>query len=329
MIKRTIFLGTPEFAVKPLEKLIDSKYTPILIVSQPDRPRGRNLRTEHTPTKKIALQHNIRCYQPEDINAPESIKYIKSFEPDILIVVAYGTMINKELRTFCPFGAINLHPSLLPRHRGADPIRSTILSEDKTCGNSIFFVSAKMDSGQIILQKEYLRDQNENFTQLQNTLNQRGAHDLIEAIEILEKNDKRYHSLKQTFQKQEHQNATYSTKINSEAYRANFHLPTNKFITKIKAYSHSPGYYCSLRGKKLKLLNAQKYSNVSQETSGKITQIIKNIGFTIALPDGEILITETQYAGRQPMKAWEFALGARLNIGEILENTTPQDHAGT
>jgi len=318
MIKNIVFMGTPSFAVPTLETLIKNNIIPVLIVSQPDKPKGRNQQLLPTPIKEVAQNNAIPCYQPEDVNLPESIEYIKSFEPDLIVTVAYGAFLGKELRTLCPFGAINMHPSLLPKHRGADPVRSTLLSNDELCGITVFFITAKMDSGSIIIQKQYAVEQGMNFTTLDGFLSQKGAEVIIEAIATISKSSKRFSELKSSFMMQNHEEATYSSKVDKLSTVANFDLSVNEFLTKVKAYSNEPGYYCYFRGKRLKLLKAELFEVGNNSEYPVIKQVIKNEGFVVSLKDGEMLVREVQYEGKNIMSAWDFHIGARIQIGERL-----------
>ena len=311
-------MGTPEFAVPSLEGLIRAGFKPVLAVSQPDKPRGRNQAIESTPVKKSALLNDIEVFQPEDINNQESIYYIKSLHPDIIITVAYGAYLGAGIRKMCPFGAINVHPSMLPKHRGADPIRSTLLDGD-IAGVTVFYITAKMDSGPIIVQEQY-DDLQGNMTFCEQQLAEFGSMVLIKALDILSQKEQRYSSLKKLFPEQDNTKATYSMKVDKLSNVADFTLSTESFLRHIFAYAYEPGYYCIFRGKRLKIFDARELGVGSWElgVGSRITRIVKNQGFVISLQNTEILITEVQYEGKKRMSAWDFHLGARLEIGEEL-----------
>jgi methionyl-tRNA formyltransferase len=308
-------MGTPEFAVPTLERLINDGLKPCLVVSQKDKPRGRNKVLKNTPVKDIALKNDIECFQPEDINNQEAIEYVLSFKPDLIVTVAYGAFLGYKLRTMCPYGAINLHPSLLPLHRGADPIRSTLLNGENICGVSVFFITAKMDSGPIILQKEYpVNDM--NYTELSEYLAVEGAGELTNAIKTLEKHSLKYTALKSVFSKQNDSEASYSSKVEKVSNMADFGLNTVGFLNRVKAYSYEPGYYCYFRNKRLKLLKAELYDNSCYETYPTILRVEKNKGIVFSLKDGSVLLKEVQYEGKKQMSAYEFHIGARIEAGE-------------
>ena len=312
-------MGTPKFAVPTLEKLINNQYSPCLVISQPDKPQGRKKMVKPTPVKEVADKNRITCFQPVDINSQDSIEYIKTFNPDIIITVAYGAFLGKKLRTMCPFGAINLHPSLLPKHRGADPIRSTLINGDTISGISVFFITAKMDSGNIITQREYLVN-DMNFTELSDYLSVKGAEEIIKTISILENKNKEYKELKDIFSTQEEEAATYSNKLDKISNRADFQLEPMEFIRNVNAYSNEPGYYCFFRNKRIKILKAELFDAETNEVYPTIKSIEKNKGFVLCLKNGSVLIKEIKYEGKLQMNAYEFYKGARLEIGERFQS---------
>jgi len=325
MIKNVVFMGTPEFAIPSLEGLIHSEYKPILVVSQPDKPKGRNQKLAYTAVKEVALKNDIQCYQPEDVNSIDSVEHIRSFKPDIIITVAYGAFLGKELRTMCPFGIINLHPSLLPLYRGADPVRSTLLHGDEYCGITVFFIAAKMDSGNIITQTKYnigsiFGDRLVKFTDLERYLANEGANEIINAVNKLSISQLRYSELKNSFQKQNHTLATISSKLEKNTCVANFELSVDEFVKKIFAYSNEPGYCCYFRGKRIKLLAASINNRCVNDEYPKIKQIHKKEGFVLSLKDGDLLIKEVQFEGKKQMSAYEFHIGARLEEGEMFHS---------
>jgi len=321
MINNIIFMGTPRFAVPSLLILIKNNLKPVLCVTQPDKLQGRNRHLDYSPIKKIALENNLPIYQPEDINSYESIVFLQAYHPDILITVGYGALLNSKLRSMCPFGAINLHPSLLPLHRGADPIRSTLINGEQDCGNTIFFINGKMDAGPIISQRKYRINSllfQINFTNLENILADRGAQDLMDVILLLGKNELRFKALKTSFSPQNHLLATYSTKFEKHSSLADFRLTADKFIRLVVGFALEPGYYCYYRGKRLKIFLAEIFSRQQNIDLGVIKSIIKNQGFIISVPDADLLIKEVQYEGKKIMNAWDFCHGVRMKIGEYL-----------
>jgi len=297
--------------------MIESKYKPILVITQPDKPKGRSLQTYPTPVKEIASKYGIDCYQPDDINSEISFEYIQSVNPDLIVTVAFGSLLMRKMRKIPRFGAINLHPSVLPRHRGADPIRSTILSDDGRCGVTYFFINAKMDAGDIILQKDFNLDPELNFSALENILSNVGAGMILEVLDLV------FSKPRDSFLKQDNNFATYSKKVEKDDSILDFTKSFLIFKKKLLAYNYEPGCHCEFREKRLKIFSAEIYSDGNQDTIqnqdiGRIIKFIKNKGFVVCLPDAYILITDVQYEGKKRMDAWSFHIGARLQIGEKL-----------
>ncbi|MCK9328875.1 MAG: methionyl-tRNA formyltransferase [Candidatus Cloacimonetes bacterium] len=318
-INNIVFMGTPDFAVPTLEKLIQSNKKPVLVVTQPDKPKGRKLIMQASPVKLCAQKYDIPYIQPIDINDEFVINIIKSYKPDIIITVAYGMFLNKKLRTLCPFGAINLHPSLLPLHRGSDPIRNTLLSNDKICGVTVFFISAKMDSGNIIIQHKYPINDNDNFSTLNELLAMYGAETIMQSLSVLQKHNLSYSDLKNSFQSQNNSLSSYSSKLDKNDTYYNPRLSANELNIKIRSYAYEPGFICKFREKKLKLHSIHLLNTNSTYPPGTIISILKNQGFVVSTIDKDILIKEVQLEGKNKLDSWTFNIGARIVFGEKIE----------
>ena len=323
-----VFCGTADFGLPTLNKFIlnkdeDYDFNLKMIITQPDKPKGRHLGFKYSLIKETALFTKTPLLQPENINAPEIIETIKSKKPDILIIIAYGGYIGKELRTLCPLGAINLHPSLLPLHRGPDPVRSTLLAKDEYCGNTVYFLTSKIDAGPIIMQKKYKISELEvkqNYTYIEYFLSKQGAEDMCEIVKMLDIKNLEFKELKSSFPNQDHTKATYSKKLEKTSNYADFELTAEDFINHIRSYAYRPGYVCRFRGKRLEIYEAEIVKNTPNENYPVIKEILKNKGFIISLKDADILIKEVQYEGKKLMPAYDFHKGMRLQIGERLEN---------
>ncbi len=319
-IKNIVFMGTPDFAIPSLDILIKNNYAPCLVITQPDKPKGRKLIPQSPPVKIFANNYSIPVLQPENINNLDVIRTIKNVKPDLIITVAYGMFLGKELRTLCPYGAINLHPSLLPLHRGADPVRNTLLYNDSICGVSVFFISSKMDSGNIILQRNFNIDDNYNYSELSSYLASNGAEAVLDSIAILERKSLKFKDLKNSFPKQDNLIATYSSKlIKTDTYYSNTFTAKDLNI-KVKSYSYEPGFVSFFRNKSLKILKVKILDTISNISPGTIVNLVKNIGFIISTSDYDVLVESVQPEGKKIMTAWEFNIGARIEIGEKIES---------
>lgn len=307
---KIIFAGSSAYAIPALEELhASSEYEVVLVLSQPPRPKGRKRRKADTALALWAKQHSLQLFSPEDVNSPESVKCILSYDADVLVTASYGLFIGKSLRQGFPLGAINLHPSLLPRYRGPTPIQTAILQGDTITGNSIFKLVAKMDAGPILSQKQLEIWDGENFSSLHDRLAKQAAELLLELLP----------NLAQTPEiPQHHDAATYSKLITKEELILDFSQTRTSLLNKIRAFSWEPGAYVFFRGSKLKILAAKSLEEGSDLDPGSISNIIKNEGFTIAASDGQILVQKVQAAGKKIMSAWAYHLGARLKSGEMM-----------
>lgn len=284
---------------------------PLLVVSQPTKPAGRNLNNTPTPVSVFALSNNLLLQTPEDINHPDFIATITELMPDLLVTASYGGFIGKKLRHVAPLGAINLHPSLLPYYRGASPIQSALLHGEQITGTTIYRLIAAMDAGPIICQNTLQIAENENFSSLHERLADQAAGMLKEIIlnDILRK---------QIPTPQEHEKATWCPKIDSSLCMIDWHQNASTIINKIRAFSLSPGAWVYFRGAKLKLLEAQYTDCPNELEPGCIAGITKKTGFTVNCLDKQVLITKVQAANKKIMDAGAFVNGARIETGEKL-----------
>ncbi len=303
-LMRVVFLGTPDFAVNSLEKLATSKFKPILVITQPDKPKGRKQKLQPTPVKISSIKHGLPVLQPSNINSESVLEKIRVLNPDILITVAYGGFLGKSLRKLAPMGCINLHPSLLPELRGASPLQSTLFL-------TIFKIVAKMDAGPIINQIEFDVPKEMNYSEYSDFVAEKGAEFLLETLESIEK---------QGFEliPQDHNHASYTQKIETDFLTITWNSPSTSIIGKIRGLSYQPGARTIRNNKILQILRAKPYSSDSSQAPGTITHIIKNEGFVVACQDGEILITEVKPQGKNVMSAHAYNLGAKLKPYEKL-----------
>ncbi|MDY0151220.1 MAG: methionyl-tRNA formyltransferase [Candidatus Cloacimonas sp.] len=314
MIK-TVFIGSSTYGLPALEMLCREGMKPCLVISQPDKPAGRNLCPLPTPISVWALQNNLPLVTPQDINSPDCLACIMDEDPVLLITASYGGFIGKKLRHLTPMGAINLHPSLLPKYRGASPIQSALLHGEQHTGNTIYRLIAAMDAGPIIAQETLEILPHENYSHLHERLSLQAA-ELLKVF-LLNTVIGNEHTLP-TGVAQEHDKATLCPKIDSSLCMINWNKPACTIINKIRAFSLSPGAWVHFRGAKLKILDAVITDISAESELGCIATIIKNTGFNVNCLDKQILVTKVQAAGKKVMDAAAFVNGARIVSGEKL-----------
>ncbi len=238
---KIVFMGTPEFGVKPLKALINTDYQVIGVITAPDKPVGRKQVLTASPVKITAQKHNIPVYQPEDKNG--LLRIVEKLQPNLAVVAAFGMIFTEEILKIPKYGFLNIHPSLLPRWRGASPIQSAILAGDQITGVSIMLLNEKMDEGPILSQQE-LKVEKRNYKELENELSESGARLLIETIPkwINEEIKPR---------EQKHEKATYTKKITKENGLIDWNEMPEIIERKIRTYNAWPGAYTFINGRRL------------------------------------------------------------------------------
>lgn len=303
---RLLFLGTPEFAIPSLEALASSKHEVVEVVTAPDRPRGRGYRVQPTPVAQVAEALGIRVYKTAKLSGDESIAHIESLRPDALVLVAFGQIVPKRLLDLPPYGCINLHPSLLPKYRGAAPIHAPILAGDEVTGVTTMFMDEGLDTGDIIFQVETAIGPEENAGDLHDRLARIGAELLVETIDALERSEA-------PRRPQDHALATYAKKV--ESVEIDWNRPAREAANAIRGLSPSPGAYTWHGGRRLKLHRARPLLGEGSPGEPGTVLSVSVEGITVAAGEGAVLLTEVQPEGKAAMSAAEFARGYRVAPG--------------
>lgn len=315
MINKIVFIGTPSFSVPVLDKMVQNGYKPELVITQPDKPKGRNRILCPPEVKVCALEHQIAVHQPENINQEETISLLKKINPDIIITISYGGFIGKEIRKMPPFGVLNIHPSLLPKYRGATPIQSALLNGDKETGVSIFKINARMDAGPVLFMQKYPLPEDWNFTRLEEFLSEQSAEDMIKTLHLINS----LHSVDQyncLLYSQPIDNVVHTDKVTRETMKINWDKSAYMIHNFIRAFSEEPGAIAFFRNKQVKIIESETTETQSDQIPGTVTSVIKNQGFTVSTQDYDLLIKRVQPEGKKIMTAHEYNIGARIITGE-------------
>ena len=249
---KIIFMGTPEFSVPTLRILIEN-YDVIAVVTQPDKPTGRGYNMKFSPVKEVALEEQIDVYQPEKIKGNiEFISKIKELKPDVIIVVAYGKILPKEIIDSPKFGCINSHASLLPRHRGASPINFSIISGDTKTGITTMFMDEGLDTGDIINKYEFDIIDGMTAGELHDELKNLSAHAIRDTLLKLEKNEL-------TREKQDDKNSTYAPMLTKEFGHIDFSKSSKEIVNLIRGLNPWPLAYCLYEEKKIRIYEAKNF----------------------------------------------------------------------
>ncbi|GAA0299127.1 methionyl-tRNA formyltransferase [Gracilibacillus halotolerans] len=308
MKKSIVFMGTPDFAVPVLEALIDQQYKIDLVVTQPDRPKGRKKQLTPPPVKVAAEQHGIPIFQPEKIKNDWGA--IKEVNPDLIITAAFGQILPKELLDFPSKGCINVHASLLPKLRGGAPIHYSIIEGHKETGISIMYMTEKLDAGDIISQQAIPIEEKDNVGTLHDKLAKVGSELLIRTLpDFLNGNiDAR---------KQEEAEVTYAPNIKREDERIDWSREQEVIFNQIRGLCPWPVAFTQFEGKTMKVWQAEKSDIISDKEPGTIHAIEADGILIVTGSRKTIKITELQPAGKKRMQVEDFLRGAgnTLTVG--------------
>lgn len=307
---KIVYMGTPEFSATVLKGLIEN-YDVRAIVSQPDRPVGRQGIVAPTPVKQVGNDNVILVLQPENIK--EQYNEILALEPDLIITCAYGQIIPKEILDYPRLGCINVHASLLPKLRGGAPIHRAIIEGHSKTGITIMYMGVGMDDGDMIAKKEIEIDYNDTAESLHDKLAVLGRDFLIEVLpSIINGTNER--------EKQDSSLVTYAPNIKREDERIDFSKSKRQVYNQIRGLYSWPGAYCLFEGKILKVWEAYETDNVfSNKFNGQITNIYED-GFGVKVENGEIVFKTIQLEGKKRMSALEFINGYKDKIvGKVLD----------
>lgn len=310
---RVCFLGTPEFAVTSLQALIqDSHFQVVGVVTQPDRPAGRKMQLTPSPVKKLALGHGLPVLTPESLRkAPDQVEEIRSWGAEVAVVVAFGQILTQEFLDMFPFGAVNVHGSVLPRWRGAAPIQRGIEAGDKESGVTLQKMVKKLDAGDIIGIRRVPLDEDITALELHDKLAVLGA-DLLR-VELMD-----YVRGNLVPQPQDESKVTYAHKIEKSESEIKWQLPAVEIHNKIRALTMGPGTYTLVDGKKLKLHKTKPGEKAgSQPEAGKIVAVNEDF-ISVQCGGGILNIYEVQPESRTRMKVSDFLKGHPLKAGEFL-----------
>jgi len=283
---KILFIGTGQFAVPILEKLINSYYKITAVITVPDKSAGRQRELTVSPIKRIALKHKLSILQPEKISDFES--QISDLSPDLIITADYGQIIPAKILKIPEFGCLNLHPSLLPKYRGPSPIQTAILKGKELTGITIMLMDEKMDHGPIIAQEKIIIKDNDNYQTLEKELSQKSANLLIKILpQYLKKEIKPI--------LQEHGKATYTKIFTRQHGQIDLKQSAEQIQRMVRAFYPWPGAWLILNNKRIKILKAKA---INQQDKA-----------AIKTKNGYLLLELVQPAGKNPMTGQEFARG--------------------
>ena len=306
---KVVFMGTPSFAAPVLEKLVE-KENVIAVYTQPDRPRGRGQKILPSPIKEVAQKYHIACFQPPHFKDTSTIEELKKIKPDLIVVIAYGLFLPQSVLDIPVHKTLNIHPSLLPKYRGAAPIQWTLMNGDRETGVTVLYVTHHMDAGDILLQKKIEILEEDSSETLQTKLITLGTDLLMETILGLKEN-----SLVPI--PQNPQEVSHAPKLSKDMGRIDWTKPARILFNLIRGANPWPGTYTFLQKEVLKIHCAKITDETFQGKAGKIHSLTEN-GIEVETPQGLLLLTEVQKPNKRKMNASEFLKGQKLSLGSYL-----------
>lgn len=304
---RILFWGTPEFACVPLRALLGEGYEVIGVVTQPDKPQGRNRDVIAPPAKQIALEENIPVFQPAKPKDAEFLEMLKVMAPDISVVVAYGHILSDELISLPAMGTLNIHASLLPELRGAAPIQAAIRDGKNETGVSIMRMVRELDAGPVIHQARVPIQNDETYGELQMRLSELGAIALIEALTLLSVGAAREIPQDDTL-------ATFAPKVTREMACIDWSQSAAEVSRAVRAYDPKPSAYTTLAGSDVKLFGVSTVDNASEAPPG--TVLLTSDSLIVACGEGAVSIVDVQPSGKKRMRASDWSRGRGVREGD-------------
>lgn len=308
---KVIFMGTPEFAIPTLELLHKEGYEIPLVITQPDRPKGRGKKLTPPPVKIKGEELRLNIYQPKKVNSEDSVSKIKEITPDFIVVVAYGQILKREILDAPKYGCINVHASLLPYYRGAAPINWTIINGEEKTGITTMHMNEGLDTGDMLLQKSVEIGEDETAEDLHDKLKIMGAELLIKTLRGLEKGEIKGIP-------QDDNKATYAPMLDKNTGKIDFSKSAKEIKNLVRGTTPRPGAYIVYKGKKVKVFSVEIDNKSVNEPLGKVLNVDDN-GIYISTRDGCLVIKELQFPGKKRMTVKEYLVGNKFEKGIILE----------
>lgn len=314
---KVIFMGTPDFSVGTLEALVEAGHEICLAVTQPDKPKGRGKEMQFPPVKEAAMRHGIPVFQPEKVRAPECVEYLRGFQAEICVVVAFGQILPKEILEMTPYGCINVHASLLPKYRGAAPIQWAILSRENVTGVTTMQMDEGLDTGDMLLKAEVPITAEETGESLHDKLAAAGAKLAVETLQALEAGTL-------CPQKQGESPTPYAKMLDKKMGNIDWSKSAVQIERLVRGLNSWPSAYTYWNGKVMKIWKAGvKSEDIGHTTKeaepGEVLDVGKDY-FSVQTGQGILLVKEVQLQGKKRMDVDAFLRGNLLNSGMIFRD---------
>ena len=312
---RIIFMGTPDFAVPVLQSLINSRHEVVAVVTQPDRPKGRGKNMQFSPVKECALAHNIPVMQPVNVSVPEVIDELRAYEPELIVVVAFGQFVTKKIREMPKYGCINVHASLLPKYRGAGPIQWAVINGEKESGVTTMYMCREIDKGDMLLKDTVTLDPKETGDSLHDKLSMMGGPLLLKTIDQLEDG-----SAVRIPQCEEE--STYAPKLEKTMGNIDWTMDADRIERLVRGLNSWPGTFTKIHGKTVKIWDCdvvcQETLTVSQAAATPGTVIVSEKDqLIVKAGNGALSLRMLQPEGKKNMTVDAYLRGYPIAQGEL------------
>ncbi|CAI2717166.1 methionyl-tRNA formyltransferase [Nitrospina watsonii] len=307
-----LFLGTPDFAVPTLKALHASHHTVQAVVTQPDRPKGRGRAAQPPPVKEFAMAHGLDVLQPDKASAPDFVETLKPFQPDLIVVIAYGQLLKPNFLELPKHFCMNIHASILPKYRGAAPINWALINGETESGVTTMKIDPGLDSGDVLLIRKVRIGPDDTAQDLHDALAAAGAELALETIAQLDAG-----TLSST--PQNHDAATFARKLKKEDGFLYWNQPTQRLHDLVRGLNPWPGAYTFLNGQRLKLFRTETAPGTQTDEPGAVVRVTP-YGIEVGTGDDRLILTGLQPEGKKKMSAQEFLAGHSVQIGDRFES---------
>jgi len=309
---RVLFMGTPEFAVPPLEKLVQERYPVVAVYTPPDKPGGRGRSLITSPVKVAAQGFGLPVVQPDSLKEREAVAQLAGFQPDVIVVAAFGKILPQPVLDIPRYGCLNIHPSLLPRYRGASPVAAAILAGDEVTGVTIMLLDSGLDTGPILAQEKV-------SISPQDTTGTLSARLSLAAAQMLPDVLRRWTAGEITPRPQNEVEAAYSAAIKKEEGEIDWQLSADDIWRRVRAYRPWPGAYTSWGGKRLEIIEAVALPAEGEHKVGQVVALHRQgAAFGVSTGEGVLGVIKVQLQGKRAMSAADFLRGQRQLAGTVL-----------
>ena len=304
-----VFMGTPDFAVPSLKKLIE-EYNVTAVLTQPDKPKGRGKKMAYSPVKEEALKHGITIYQPVKLKEDlELIQTLKDLKPDFMVVVAFGQILTKEVLDIPKYGCINLHGSLLPMYRGAAPIQWAVINGEKVTGNTTMLMDVGIDTGDMILKDEVEITNNMTSGELHDILMVRGAELLVKSIEGIARGS--------IVPEKQPDETFYAKMLDKELANINWNMSSREIHNLVRGLNPWPIAYTDYKGERMKIYETEVSEEKTSSEPGTILEVNKS-GVKVACKDSVLIVKKVQFPNGKPLTIEQYIKGHEIEKNIVL-----------